>query len=290
MPDKQVLEFIVSQKRIGAHIEKIRSDLRTNDWTDADVDAAIAYLELRDKKRVVRAKAFKKALVIVLVIILILGGTYVTLVAMGRKVPLMPQAKPETIKFPDFVEKVVEEEKVVVEPVIIIDDITQVRAVFEKEFPDMKYVRAEKENESIIVSAIASTTVKNLVFTKVADIWAYSGEKVEEVVIDAARPKVTDIKVRPLPPQVNNKDTNIQITITNIGTIPTAGNISFIVQYDDNATTTAVYKKVIAPDETAIWTYVPYPVGKKYTDTPGKHKITITLPNEDPFSLEFDLY
>ncbi len=154
----------------------------------------------------------------------------------------------------------------------------------------MKYVRAEKENESIIVSAIASTTVKNLVFTKVADIWAYSGEKVEEVVIDAARPKVTDIKVRPLPPQVNNKDTNIQITITNIGTIPTAGNISFIVQYDDNATTTAVYKKVIAPDETAIWTYVPYPVGKKYTDTPGKHKITITLPNEDPFSLEFDLY
>lgn len=105
MPDKSLIDFIAAQQAIGAHIEKIRSDLKTGDWTDADIDEALAFIEVRHQKGIAFRKTLKKIILIVFGVVFILGGTYITLTVMGRDVPIVPEKKPDPITFPDFSEK-----------------------------------------------------------------------------------------------------------------------------------------------------------------------------------------
>lgn len=304
MPDKSLIDFIVAQKRIGAHIEKIRSDLLTSDWTDADIDAALVYIEERDKRRVARGKTIKKTLLIILGIVFILGGTYLALTLMGQKVPLMPEKKIELIQFPDFTEKVPDpvEEVKLVPPVV--DDMTQVRSLFESEFKDMKYVRMERDKQDIIVSALATdeagaTFSKDLVYIKEDGIWHVSEEKTvaralyiasSSQVIMAPHIIVSEIKVRPLPPKVNNKDTEIQVFLKNTGLATTSAEIDVSLTFDAREPAKLPYKKLIGPGETASTTYKIYPAGGKYTDQTGKHTVVVTFENEVQKTLEFDLY
>lgn len=301
MPDKSLIDFIVSQKRIGARIEKIRSDLMTGEWTDVDIDAALAYIEQQEKKRTARGKAFKKFFLILLGIILILGGTYITLTLMGKKVPLIPEQKLAPITFPDFTEPAPQEVIETSVPVVP-DDITSVRAQFEKDFKDVVYIRAIHSGVDMIVSGLiknefGSTSPKDFYYSKVQGNWKWDEQKTEARYTASSTPvglpprvRVAEIRVTPLPPKVNDANTKILISLTNTSDLPTVGSTMFTIEYDERPAATTTYTKVINPGETAVVTFVPYPAGKKYTDKKGKHTIVVTLPDDEPTTKEFDLY
>ena len=273
----------------------------TGEWTDADIDAALLYIEQREKKRTARGKAFKKFLFILFGIVLILGGTYITLTLMGKKVPLIPEQKPVPITFPDFTEPAPQETKEISEPVVP-DDITSVRTQFEKDFKDVVYIRAIHSGVDMIVSGIitnefGSTSPKDFYYSKIQENWKLDEQKTEARFTASSTPvtsvpkvRVTGIRVTPLPPKVNDVKTKVLISLTNTSDLPTVGPTVFTIQYDERPIATTTYTKVINPGETIITTFVPYPAGKKYMDKKGKHVVVVTLPDDGPTSKEFDLY
>lgn len=306
MPDKGLVDFIATQQRLGAHVEKIRSDLRANDWTDSDIDAALAALDVKEKNRQVREQRFKKFVIVFFVTVLICAGILAIYVALGNKVPIVAAPTPTEVAFPDLSPQAPVEATTTPTVVPVVDDIQAVKIKFTEQFPGAMYVRAQKEADYMLVSGIfkeesGNATTKDLVFSKTNDAWTFDTGKTDEriarlqalasstIPADSARPKVVGVKVTPQPPAVNSKDTVILVSIKNVGNLPTEG-FTFVTTYDARGSFESAVQTPIAPGQTLIWKYQPYPVGEKYTDKKGKHRITISLPDQDPFTQEFDLY
>jgi hypothetical protein len=306
MPDKGLIEFIASQQRLGAHIEKIRSDLRANDWTDSDIDAALAALDVKEKNRQVREQRFKKFVIVFFVTVLICAGVLVIYIALGHKVPIVAAPTPTEVAFPDLSPQAPVEATTTPTIVPVVDDIQAVKTKFTEQFPGAIYVRAQKETDYMVVSGIfkeesGNATTKDLVFTKANDVWTFDTGKTDEriarlqavasstIPADSARPKVIGVKVLPQPPAINSKDTVILVSIKNVGSLSAEG-FTFITTYDTRGSFESAVQTPVAPGQTLTWRYEPYPVGEKYTDKKGKHRITIALPDQDPFTQEFDLY
>lgn len=305
MPDKSLLDFIVSQKRIGARIEKIRSDLRMNDWTDVDIDVAITYLENQEKNRARRSSVFKKIIYTITASILICLGIVLVMFFSGKKVPLITSSPVERIQFPDLLPRTVEAPQATTTPNSV-DDILSVKKRFSEQFPGAQYIRAQKENGVMIVSGsvtdeFGTITTKEYVFVKNGDVWSVDMTKTQEreaaileqasstIPIAVAQPKVVEVKVRPAPPLVNNTQTEVLVDIKNFGRLETE-SLTFSVLFDTRDVFEGRIETPIGPDQIYTWRYRPYEIGKKYSDKKGKHTITITMPGEEPFTQEFDLY
>lgn len=306
MPDKALLDFIVNQKAIGAHIEKIRIDLRTNEWTDEDIDKAIAYLESQGKKSDHRHLVFKKIMYSFGILFVLLICSYLAFVLLSRNTAIFTEKAPDPILFPDLTPVIPKE---IFEPVAsstnVVDDIQAVRKRFGEQFPDALYIRAQREGVVMIVSGsvtneFGTSTTRDYVFTKTDSIWSVDLDKTTEremaiqtqassTIPTAPQPRVQSVKLRPAPPIVNNKDTEILVEIKNIGPVPTEP-FTISVGYDTREIFEVTIPTAIGPDQTYIWRYKPYPIGKVYTDKKGKHTLTVSIPNEEPFVQEFDLY
>lgn len=306
MPDKALIDFIVNQKAIGAHIEKIRVDLRTNEWTDEDIDKAIAYLEVQGKKSDHRHIVVRKIIYSLGILCVLLLCSYLAFVLLNRNTAIFTEKAPDPILFPDLTPVVPKE---IFEPVAsstnVVDDIQAVRKRFGEQFPDALYIRAQREGDVMIVSGsitneFGTSTTRDYVFTKTDSVWSVDLDKTAEREINIQtqasstiptipQPRVQNVKVRPSPPLVNNKDTELLVEIKNIGTVPTE-EFTFTVGYDARETFETTISTAIGPDQTYIWRYKPYPLGKVYSDKKGKHTLTISIPNEEPFVQEFDLY
>lgn len=302
MVDKSLIEFISTQQRMGAHIEKIRSDLRANDWSDSDIDAAITALGEMEKKRAGREKRFKKAVLLVFTLIVFSVAVFVIYLSLQKNTTTTVKATSEAVQFPDLSPVVVEENPATTTTVSIVDDIQVVKDKFKEQFPGAKFIRAQKEQDYFVVSGTfkdesGTTTTKDLVFTESQKVWMFDTGKTDErnarilasVPESKAQLKISRIKIIPQPPAVNSKDTEIQIEFKNIGDLATEP-LTFSVVYDTREAFEESLKTPIGPDQTFIWKYRPYPLGKKYDDKKGKHSITITLPNTDPYTQQFDLY
>lgn len=306
MPDKALLDFIVSQKAIGAHIEKIRSDLITNSWTNEDIDRAIAYLDIQKKKFDHRHLLFKKITWSFVVTVVILGCIYIVFLLYGKNTSVIFEKKSDLVKFPDLTPPPVKE---IIEPVAsssdIVEDIQAVRKRFTEQFPDALYIRAQREEDVMIVSGSTADelnvqTTREYVFTKTDSVWSVDLDKTVEREIKIqtqasstipmyARPKVQTIKLKPSPPIVNSKDTEILVEIKNIGVVSTE-KLVFTVGYDTRDVFEVQVPVAVGSEQVYVWRYKPYPLGKVYNDKKGKHTITISIPNEEPFVKEFDLY
>lgn len=302
MSDKALVDFIAAQQRLGAHIEKIRSDLRANDWSDSDIDSALATLEENEKKRIVRERRFKKGVFVFFTLTVISAAVFIIYLSINKNALSPVSPKGEVVEFPNLDPIAVEETPVIATSTPIVDDIQQIKKKFGDQFPGAKYIRAQKENDYFVVSGIfkdetGTTTTKDLVFTKANNEWMFDTGKTDARIIEIQnnapvpqpRLKISKFKIIPQPPAVNSKDTEIQIEFKNIGELASEP-LTFSVIYDTRDPFEESLKTSIGPDQTFMWKYRPYPLGKKYDDKKGKHRITITLPNTEPFVQEFDLY
>ncbi len=99
---------------------------------------------------------------------------------------------------------------------------------------------------------------------------------------------VTDIKIFPVPPKVNDANTEVQVFIKNIGTAPAVKGVSATGQVGGGDIVQGGNLSLIATGQTVTWEFKPY--GNKlatYKDKLGTKLITIVL-NPDNSTKEKD--
>lgn len=297
-PDKQLTTFIESQLAIGAHIEKIRSDLHTGDWNDADIDQAVAYVESK-KHRAPRKKAMRFSAMVIL--FFIFAGLWIGWYMMRDSLPTFTTAKPEPVAFPDLNPKqmapVVIEEK---PASTTVDDIVEIRKAFATEFSSDQFIRASKAGETMVVTAVitdefGSSTTRDLVFSRTDGMWKFSSYAealaTSTPLVEVPIFIVKDITVVPAPPLVNNRRTEFTINIENEGILPFSDGVKFNLVFGDRLPIELSYPKKIEPGETISPTYSPYAeIGKKYADAPGTYKVEIWYDGAAVYRKDIELY
>ncbi len=300
-PDKQLTTFIESQLAIGAHIEKIRSDLHTGDWNDADIDQALAYVESK-KKRAPRKKGMRfSALLILFFICVVLGIVWFFF---RDKIPAIAPSTPAPITFPDLTPQalppIVIDEPAPATSTPVVDDFAEVRKAFDTEFSSAQFIRTSRLDDTMIVTAVitdefGSSTTRDLIFAKAEGMWKFStyAEPIatSTPLIEVPVFIVKDITIVPAPALVNNRRTELTITIYNEGVVAFENGVRFQLVFGDRAPIELTYPKKIGPGETISSTYSPYAeTGKKYADAPGSYKVEILFDGEQVYREDVDLY
>ncbi len=300
-PDKQLTTFIESQLAIGAHIEKIRSDLHTGEWNDADIDQALAYVESK-KKRAPRKKGVRFSALVTLFFICV--GLGVALFFFRDKIPQLAPSTPEPITFPDLTPKtlppVATDEPTPATSTPAVDDFAEVRKAFDTEFSSAQFIRTSRLDADMIVTAVitdefGSSTTRDLVFAHTEGVWKFSAYAdpiaTSTPLVEVPVFIVKDITVVPAPPLVNNRRTEFTISILNEGVVAFEDGVKFQLVFGDRAPIELAYPKKIDSGETIAPTYSPYAeTGKKYADAPGSYKVEIWYDGAQVYRKDVDLY
>jgi hypothetical protein len=88
---------------------------------------------------------------------------------------------------------------------------------------------------------------------------------------------VTDVKTHPDPPKINDENTEIEISIKNIGTAPSISGINYTLSIDDSSPVSYSLMDSIAANQSVSSIYKPYNFQFQRTDKSGNKVIKIIL-------------